>query len=163
MAFTAKDTAWTKVAALAKKCLTDAATANGRTLHVFTAADRGDLDALSASEIPGVIIGVTKVDFEFSEMQAEMRHTGLLLFSVNSGIDSLHIDPGNQDIIAFIVATLAASDCLGGAVEFLDPVSMDASEQAAPDIGEALLTYSCTLYTPTDNFRTIIGRGGIPY
>lgn len=155
------DTAWTKLTAKVKEVLQDAAEADDRTLHIFTSADRSDMDALGEADLPGVIIGMGKVDFEFAEHMAQMRHTGTMLFSVQSGIETgLHIDPSNQDVIAFIVGALAASDYLGGWVEFLDPVSMDASEQAALNVGEALLTMSCTLYTPTDDFRMIIGTDG---
>lgn len=157
----ATDTAWTKLAAKVKDVLQDAATSDGRTLHIFTSADRSDMDALGEADLPGVIIGMGKVEFQFAEHMAQMRHDGIILFSVQSGIETgLHIDPSNQDVIAFIVETLSASDFLGGWVEFLDPLSMDASEQAAPNIGEALLTMACTLYTPTDDFRTIIGTDG---
>lgn len=155
------ETAWTKLTAKVKGTLQDAAASDGRTLNIFTSADRSDMDALGEADLPGVIIGMGKVDFDFAEHMAQMRHTGMILFSVQSGIETgLHIDPSNQDVIAFIVEALAASDYLDGWVEFLDPVSMDASEQAAPNVGEALLTMSCTLYTPTDDFRTIIGTNG---
>lgn len=155
------DTAWTKLTAKVKEVLEAAATDAGRTINIFTSADRSDMDALGEADLPGVIIGMGKVDFEFAEHMAQMRHTGMILFSVQSGIETgLHIDPSNQDAIAFIVETLASSDYLDGWVEFLDPVSMDASEQAAPNVGEALLTMACTLYTPTDDFRTIIGTDG---
>lgn len=155
------ETAWTKVAAELKDVLTTAATADDRDVKWFTSADRTDMEPLTESDIPGVIIGVAKVDFDYSEEHGQMRHTAQVIFSVQSGIETgLSIDPSNQDIIAFIVATLAASDDLSGMVEFLDPVSADASEQAAPDVGEALLIFECTLYTPTNDFRTIIARGG---
>lgn len=157
----ATDTAWTKVAAELKTVLVAAAASETRDIKFFTSADRTELEPLTGTEIPGVIIGVAKVDFDYSEEHGQMRHTAQLTFSVQSGAESLNIDPSNQDIIAFIVATLAASDDLSGMVEFLDPVSADASEQAAPDIGEALLIFECTLYTPTNDFRTIIARGGV--
>jgi hypothetical protein len=158
------DTAWTKLAAKVKQVLQDAATGAGRTINIFTSADRSDMDALGEADLPGVVIGMGKVDFEYAEHMAQMRHTGVILFSVQSGIETgLHIDPSNQDAIAFIVEALAASDYLDGWVEFLDPVSMDASEQAAPNVGEALLTMTCTLYTPTGDFRTIIGTDGTPH
>lgn len=156
------DTAWTKVAAELKTVLATAAAVDVRDVRFFTSADRTDMEPLPESEIPGVIIGVAKVDFDYSEEHGQMRHTAQVIFSVQSGIETgLSIDPSNQDIIAFIVATLAASDDLSGMVEFLDPVSADASEQAAPDVGEALLIFECTLYTPTNDFRTIIARGGV--
>lgn len=157
----AQDTAWTKVAVELKTVLHDAAETATRDIKFFTSADRTDMEPLTESDIPGVIIGIAKVDFDYSEEHGQMRHTAQVIFSVQSGIETgLSIDPSNQDIIAFIVATLAASDDLSGMVEFLDPVSADASEQAAPDIGEALLIFECTLYTPTNDFRTIIARGG---
>jgi hypothetical protein len=153
----ATDTAWTKVAAAIKNELKAARPA----VNWFTSADRSDMDALGEADLPAVIIGVGKVDFAFSEMSAQMRHSAEILFSVQSGIESgMHIDSSNQDIIAFIVETLAASNLLSGMVEDLDPVSADASEQAAPNVGEALLIYACTLYTPTNDFRTIIGLSG---
>ena len=156
------DTAWTKVAAELKAVLVAAAAAALRDIKFFTSADRTDMEPLTDAEIPGVIIGVAKVDFDYSEEHGQMRHTAQLIFSVQSGIETgLSIDPSNQDIVAFIVEILAASDDLNGMVEFLDPVSADASEQAAPDIGEALLIFECTLYTPTNDFRTIIARGGV--
>lgn len=160
----ATDTAGTKLAAAIKAVLVAATTAGARNFKWFTSADRTDMDPLAEGEIPGGIIGVSKVDFAFSEMQAQMRHEATVIISCQSGIQTgLSIDPGNQDMMAFAVSALAASNDLGGMVEDLIPVSADASEQAAPDIGEALLILACTFYTPTDNFRTIIGRGGTPY
>lgn len=157
----ATDTAGTKIAAAIKQVLVNATTAAARDFNWFTSADRTDMEPLAEGEIPGGIIGVSKVDFAFSEMQAQMRHEATIVISCQSGIKTgLSIDPGNQDMMAFAVAALAASNDLGGMVEDLIPVSADASEQAAPDIGEALLILACTFYTPTNDFRTIIGGGG---
>ena len=158
-------TAWTKVADKIKDVLVTAVEADpDRTLHIFTSQDRTDARPLEDGEIPGVIIRIAKVDYDFAEMSGQMRHTGQLLFSCQSGSDEgLSIDPVNQDVMAFIVETLAASDDLGGMVEDIVPSTSDATEQAAPDVGEALLAHDCILYTSTTNFRTIIGRGGVPF
>ncbi|MBL9070414.1 MAG: hypothetical protein JNM03_10535 [Sphingopyxis sp.] len=160
----ATDTAGTKVAAKIKQVLVAATTAQSRTFKWFTSQDRTDMDPLAEGEIPGGIIGVAKVDFAFSEMQGQMRHEAQIIISCQSGIETgLSIDPGNQDMMAFAVETLATSNDLGGMVEDLIPVSADASEQSAPDVGEALLILACTFYTPTNDFRTIIGGGGATF
>lgn len=154
----AEDTAGTKVAAKIKEVLVAASTS--KPYKWFTSQDRGDMQPLAEGEIPGGIIGLAKVNFEFAEHSAQMRHTGQVIISCQSGeAIGLSIDAVNQDMIAFIVSTLAASNNLGGMVEDLIPSSADASEQAAPDIGEALLILDVTYYTPTDDFRTIIGSG----
>lgn len=157
-----RETAWTKVADKLKVVLTTAVESDpDRTLHVFTSQDRTDAQPLEHGEIPGVIIRIAKVEYDFAEMAAQMRHSGQVIFSCQSGSDeALSIDPANQDVMAFIVETLAASDDLDGMVEDIVPATSDASEQAAPDVGEALLIFDCILYTPTGDFRTIIGRSG---
>lgn len=157
----ATDTAGTKVAAKIKDVLVAATTEAERNFKWFTSQDRTDMEPLAEGEIPGGIIGVAKVDFAFSEMQGQMRHEAQVIISCQSGIETgLSIDPACQDMIAFAVEALAASNDLGGMVEDLIPVSADASEQAAPDVGEALLILALTYYTPTNDFRTIIGGGG---
>ncbi len=156
----ATDTAWTKIIDEIKAVL-----ANARPdVHWFTTTERGDMEPLSEALTPGVIIGMARVDFAYSEMVGQMRHRGQIIFSCQSGIlTGLSIDAVNQDIIASIVSALAASELLGGRVEFMDPDRADATEQAAPDIGEALLTYACQFYTPTDDFRTLVGAGGATF
>lgn len=158
----ATDTGGTKVAAKIKDVLVTATANAGRNFKWFTSQDRTDMEPLSDGEIPGGIIGLAKVDFDFAEMQGQMRHSAQIIISCQSGIETgLSIDPGNQDMMAFAVEILADSDDLGGMVEDLIPISADASEQAAPDVGEALLIIASTYYTPTNDFRTIIGRGGV--
>lgn len=156
----ATDTAWGKVVtAIQTACATTRAD-----VHWFTMLDRDPSDPLTSADLPGAIIGLLKVDFSYHLEQGQMRHDGQIAFSLNSGIvGSLNIDPVNQDIAASIVSTLAASDLLGGMVDFLDPVSLDPTEQEAADVGEALLIFACQFYTPTDDFRTIIGRSGLTF
>lgn len=156
----ATDTAWGKVVgAIQSACETARPD-----VKWFTMLDRDPSEPLGFADLPGVIIGLMRVDFAYHLEQGQMRHEGQVSFSLNSGIvGSLNIDPVNQDIAASIVSTIAASDLLGGMVEFLDPVSLDPSEQDAPDVGEALLIFACQFYTPTDDFRTIIGRGGVHF
>lgn len=155
-------TAGTKVAAKIKQVLEAATLAAGKPYHWYTSADRGDMEPLSEGEIPGGIIGLGKVEFSYAEMSSQMRHDAQLVISCQSGMQTgLSIDTVNQDMIAFIVEVLAGSDLLDGMVEDLDPESADASEQAAPDVGEALLIVASTYYTPTNDFRTIIARGGV--
>jgi len=160
----ATDTGGTKVAAAIKAVLVAATTAQDRDFHWFTSQDRTDMQPLTEVEIPGGIIGVAKVDFAYAEHQGQMRHEAQIIISCQSGIETgLSIDPANQDMMAFAVEALAASNDLSGMVEDLIPVSADASEQAAPDIGEALLILACTFYTPTNDFRTIVGGGGATF
>jgi len=122
---------------------------------------RSDQEPITQSELPGVLIRLQRADFTFVEMGAMTEHRALIVFDCFSGMDGvLAIDRVNQDVIASIVSALEASDLLGGRVQSMDPETMDASEENAPDVGMAVLAYSAVWYTAIGDFRTLIGRSG---
>lgn len=150
-------TAWIKIAARIRDILTAQ-----RMDVVWLTYDESDPGTpLTEDQLPAVVISFGRTESAHSEEHGQLRHDSQLFFSIQSaGGGSASIDSANQDIAASIIEALHGSDDLSGAAEFMDMQSFDPTQQDAQDVGEALLTYQITFYTPIGNLRQIILPGG---
>lgn len=152
-----QQTAWSKITAR----LRDILTAQRVDVIWLTFDETDPATPLSEDQLPAVIISFGRTDTALSHEHGQLQHVSQLFFSIQSaGGTGISIDAANQDIAASIIEAVHGSVDLAGAVEFIDMQSFDPTEQANQDIGEALLTYQVTFYTPIGNLRQIIGFGG---
>lgn len=118
--------------------------------------DRSAENGLSEEEIPGVIIriiDVSKAQIEYDQWRWQCT----VQFDCYSGIDaSLSIDAVNQRIISDIMAAVFDDRTLGGKVESIEPDFADASEKSQPDVGWAVLQFTCFFVTQPGDFTALI-------
>lgn len=118
--------------------------------------DRSAENGLDEGEVPGVIIRISDVSKAAIEY-AQWRWQCTVQFDCYSGIDaSLSIDAVNQKIISDIMAAVFADVTLGGRVESIEPDFADASEKSAPDVGWAVLQYTCFFATQAGDFTHLL-------
>ena len=124
--------------------------------------DRSDSEPIDESERPAVAFRFTRVEFQPTGGQSEIRHAATL------DMDFYELEPTEGRIstkmsrmIAAANTLIAADRTVGGRVESFELREATAELDYVPDYGCATLTCDLTWLTPRNDFTTILGASGI--
>lgn len=123
--------------------------------------DRSDSEPIQESERPAVALRFTRIEFQPTGSQSEIRHAATL------DMDFYEVEPTEARIstklsrmMAEANVLIAADRTIGGLVESFELREATAELDFVPDYGCATLTAELTWLTPRNDFTTILGASG---